>query len=62
MVSALKGNKIEALESNPVQHDSHIPLIDAAIEATVKRFLLSDFGSDDSDNEDPAASPVLEDE
>lgn len=59
VVAALKDNGIEALVSNLPKHDEQIPLIDAAIEAGVKRFLPSDFGSNVSGNEKCAELPVF---
>lgn len=43
MVSALRDNNIEARVSNPLRDVVHIPLIDAAIGAGVKRCLFSDL-------------------
>lgn len=59
LVSALKSNGIEALVSNLPKHDMQIGLIDAAIEAGVKKFLPSDFGSDVSGNDYCKELPVF---
>lgn len=60
LVNALKSNGIDAIVSNLPKHDDQPPLIDAAIEAGVKRFLPSDFGSNLSGNANVAKLPVFQ--
>lgn len=60
LVDALKSNGVDAIVSNLPKHDDQLPLIDAAIEADVKRFLPSDFGSNISGNADVRKLPVFQ--
>lgn len=60
LVDALKSNGVEAVVSNLPKHDDQPPLIDAAIEAGVKRFLPSDFGSNISGNANVRKLPVFQ--
>ncbi|PWN18377.1 putative oxidoreductase CipA-like protein [Microstroma glucosiphilum] len=57
LVAALGG--IEALISTIPDHGAQPALIDAAIEAGVKRFISSDFGSDVPGNTQTASLPVF---
>lgn len=58
LISALKGQ--DAFISAIPKHDSQPALIDAAIEAGVKRFLPSEFGSNIAGNANTASLPVFQ--